>query len=70
MTDYLIAPLIIVALMTLWIAIQFAWKRLFPEQITDEDVLAMRRKCGTCKISEDCLDNDAKCEKEALSQFL
>ena len=67
--DYLIAPAIIVALMTLWISIQFAWKRLFPEQITDEDVLAMRRKCGTCTLNEDCFENDTKCEKEALNQL-
>jgi hypothetical protein len=67
--DYLLAPLIIISLMALWIVIQFAWKRFFPEQLTDEDVLAMRPKCGACHLGEDCLENGAKCEKEALNLY-
>ena len=61
--DYLLTPIIIISLMTFWIGIQFAWKRFFPETLIDEDVLATRRKCNGCHFSEDCFDNDSKCEK-------
>jgi hypothetical protein len=52
--------------MTFWIGIQFAWKRFFPETMTDEDVLADRRKCNGCQFNENCFDID-KCEKEFLN---
>jgi hypothetical protein len=62
--DYLLTPIIIISLMTVWIGIQFAWKKLFSETLTDEDVLAMRKGCGGCHLGEECSNNDDKCEKK------
>lgn len=63
--DYLLTPLIIILLMTFWIGIQFMWKKLFSETLTDEDVLAMRKGCNGCHFGEECYKDDDKCEKEA-----
>lgn len=41
----------IVSMMIIWIGIQYMWKQVFAEHITDEDVLADRRSCGNCGCS-------------------
>ena len=62
--DYLLTPIIIISLMTVWIGIQFGWKKLFSEILTDEDVLAMRIGCSGCHLGEECYNNDDKCEEK------
>ena len=50
----LIACVVIVALMVLWLAVQQGWRTLFADQLTDEDVLAGRRSCGSCGCTSAC----------------
>ncbi|MEM7550435.1 MAG: hypothetical protein AAF363_12205 [Bacteroidota bacterium] len=38
----------IVTLMLGWIIIQSVWRRMFKDEITDDDVLAGRSNCGNC----------------------
>lgn len=45
---YIIAIGGIVTMMIAWVAVQVLWKKVFAENITDEDVLADRRSCGNC----------------------
>jgi hypothetical protein len=47
-TSLLFGFLGIVALMLYWLLIQNLWRRMFADQISDEDVLAERRSCGDC----------------------
>lgn len=46
---YLFAIVAIVALMLIWVLVQFAWKKTFPGISSDEDVLAGRGGCQGCK---------------------
>ena len=52
----------IVLLMTLWVAVQFAWRRVFPE-IGDEDVLSGRGGCGGCNHHGRCENEEAHAGK-------
>ena len=40
--------------MTLWVGIQFAWRKQFPEAGKDPDVLANRGGCHGCTHEEQC----------------
>jgi hypothetical protein len=51
---------IIGLLMAGWIAVQTAWRKRFPEMLTDDDVLANRRSCQGCNCSTRCENNPYK----------
>ena len=44
----------IVFLMMMWLVVQLAWKRTFPEVRGDEDVLAGRSGCHGCTQDGHC----------------
>jgi hypothetical protein len=44
----------IVALMVGWALVQSTWKRLFHEDLADEDALAGRSSCGGCGCGVVC----------------
>ncbi|MCB0547939.1 MAG: hypothetical protein KDD19_10165 [Phaeodactylibacter sp.] len=43
-----------VFLMAIWIVVQTMWKKTFSDYISDDDVLAERRSCGTCGCTTAC----------------
>jgi hypothetical protein len=45
---YLVAIVGIALMMTVWILVQFAWRRTFPHVGGDVDVLAARSSCHGC----------------------
>jgi hypothetical protein len=51
---YVIAIGGIVALMLAWVWVQSVWRKTFSENISDEDVLAERRSCGSCGCTKVC----------------
>ncbi len=51
---------IIIGLMTTWVSIQWLWKRVFAEYISDEDVMADRTTCGNCNCTKACRNKDFK----------
>jgi len=54
--SYLLAFLGIGILLTIWIAVQSYWRKFFPEESTDEDILARRSDCHYCVSKENCKD--------------
>lgn len=50
----------VVALMLGWMAVQAIWKRLFHDQLADEDVLAGRNSCGECGCGVICQKKNSK----------
>jgi hypothetical protein len=44
----------IVLLMIVWAVVQFFWGKTFPDEMTDEDVLAGRTSCGNCGCVSIC----------------
>ena len=52
---YVIAIGGIVALMLAWVWVQSVWRKMFSENISDEDVLAERRSCGNCGCTKVCI---------------
>ncbi len=53
---YLFAFLGIATLLSIWIAVQSAWRKFFSETLTDEEVLARRNDCFHCVSQEKCND--------------
>ena len=51
---FLICVLGIVGMMLLWILVQTGWRRMFYDNITDDDVLAERRSCSNCGCTTIC----------------
>ena len=52
--SYILAMLIMVVLMTGWMLVQNAWRRLFPVSDAHQDVLAGRGGCQGCRCSGVC----------------
>jgi hypothetical protein len=48
----------ITALMVIWILVQNLWREAFADQINEEDVLALRSRCGNCGCVEVCENNN------------
>ena len=48
----------IIALMITWVLVQNGWKKVFHDEITDEDVLAGRSSCGNCGCMTICKKNN------------
>ena len=51
---FLLTAGIILFLMMAWIGIQAMWRKVFSENIQDEDVLAERRSCSNCGCTKVC----------------
>lgn len=54
--SYVIAIVAIVSLMGIWVAVQSAWRKLFPE-VQGDDILAVRGGCQGCHCMGKC-END------------
>ena len=54
LTSYLVGALGTVGLLLLWIAVQGAWRRSFPDAFSDPDVLAGRPGCDGCSHEPAC----------------
>ncbi len=53
-TSYIIGIAGMITLMVLWVVVQRHWKKIFSEQLSDEDVLAGRSDCGNCHCATIC----------------
>ncbi|MBK8977396.1 MAG: hypothetical protein IPM29_15905 [Planctomycetes bacterium] len=63
--DYLKAALGFAAVAAGWVAVQCAWRRVFPEAADEHgDVLAKRGSCGSCSCATPC---ESRREREAAS---
>lgn len=54
LTSYLTGMAAIVVIMVVWVGIQGAWRRAFPETFSDPDVLAGRMGCHGCGCTDVC----------------
>jgi len=54
LTSYAIGLAAIVLMVVLWVAVQSAWKRVFPDVSCDPDVLAGRSGCHGCDSTNGC----------------
>ena len=54
MKTYLLAILLVPMLMLGWLFVQSAWRRQFPGNDSDGDVLAGRSDCGNCGCATPC----------------
>ena len=54
LTTHAIAIVLLVLAIVVWVAVQSAWRRSFPEACTDPDVLAGRMRCHKPDCSKDC----------------
>ena len=52
--SYLLGIGMVIGLMLGWVAVQAAWGKTFPEEMTDSDVLAHRLGCHGCGCSTVC----------------
>lgn len=52
--SYVIGIFGIIGAMLLWMLVQILWKKVFSDEVTDTDVLAMRRSCGSCGCTTSC----------------
>ena len=66
MTSYLIAVLILAAVAAVWVGVQVAWKKSFPDAFCDPDALAGRMGCGGgCKSqSTSCNSNRTQASRD------
>lgn len=48
----------ITSLMVVWVLVQNYWREAFADQINEEDVLALRSRCGNCGCSGVCQNNN------------
>jgi hypothetical protein len=54
--SYIIGIAGIVSLMILWVIVQGFWRKVFSDEITDEDVLSGRTDCSNCGCTTICKD--------------
>ena len=45
---------LVIGLMAVWVAVQAAWAKAFPEATSDADVLAQRMGCQGCGCTTVC----------------
>jgi hypothetical protein len=62
--SYFFAAAVVAGLAALWVRVQLAWRRSFPEMTDDVDVLAARPGCEGCHASFGC---DSNCERPPLA---
>jgi len=65
LTSYAVGIAGVVTVMLVWIAIQSAWRRVFPEACSDPDVLAGRAQCGGCNRGGVCRRRGSGTSEEA-----
>jgi hypothetical protein len=53
-TSYAVGTVGVVGLVVAWVAVQSAWRRVFPDASAEPDVLARRRSCRDCGSSDRC----------------
>ena len=63
---YLIGVGGIAAMMALWVVVQLAWRRSFPEACSDPDVLAARAGCGSCARHSEDITSHANASKGGI----
>ena len=61
MASYGVGVLAVVALAVAWVAVQIAWRSVFPEVSDDPDVLAGRMGCRGCGCGEPTAACDSGC---------
>ncbi|MDF1863881.1 MAG: hypothetical protein P1U70_03540 [Saprospiraceae bacterium] len=44
----------VVSLMIIWMVVQSQWRRIFSENLSEEDVLAGRTSCSNCGCTTVC----------------
>ena len=54
LAPYLTGLLLLTAVLVLWVWVQGAWRRTFPEACRDPDVLAARPGCHSCEHADAC----------------
>jgi hypothetical protein len=54
------APIALAGVAAVWIAVQHAWRRAFPDPHADPDPLAGRMGCHGCSHDHDC---DHECDR-------
>ena len=59
MGSYLIAVLAVAAMAAVWVCVQIAWKKSFPEAFCDPDALGGRMGCGG-----GCKSNSNSCQSK------
>jgi hypothetical protein len=52
--SYVIGMLAIVVMAVVWVGVQSAWRKAFPEVCSDPDVLAGRLGCHGCDSTDNC----------------
>ena len=62
--SYATGLLAIVAMAVAWVAVQNAWRRAFPDAVTDPDVLAGRSGCRGCDRPKPCRRRSDSTEEE------
>lgn len=53
-----------------WMGVQYAWRRMFPELMSEEDVLAIRGGCGNCSCTGICKNEKNQNFKENQTEEL
>jgi len=69
LAPYAIGLTTILTVVVVWVGVQIAWRRVFPDASTDPDVLAGRLGCGGCGCTDVCEKNgvgDARSAKEGI----
>jgi hypothetical protein len=67
-TSYAVGLSVLVALLAGWVAVQSAWRRVFPDALADPDVLAGRGGCGGCGHVETCERRDGATPQAAAEK--
>ena len=57
--SYIIGITGMIFLVFLWLVVQRQWRKIFYDQINDEDVLADRNSCGNCGCASYCENKKA-----------
>ena len=63
MSTYLIAGLAVAGMAALWVGVQVAWKKSFPDAFCDPDALAGRMGCGG-----GCKSHSTSCQSKETNQ--
>lgn len=64
-TSYLVGISVLLTVLVGWVAVQGAWRRVFPDAFPDPDVLAGRGAgCGRCTCLEPCESRSAGTAEE------
>ena len=62
LSEFLLAVLLLPAMLLVWVAVQNAWRKQFHGEDDDVDVLAGRSECGRCGCARPCGRDDEHTE--------